>query len=64
MSDEINEIVSVVTALALGDEFFMQQESFGKDNFLPVIHSLIHLCEGKITTPGIYEIKLTINKLK
>ena len=64
MSDESKEIASVVTGLALGDEFFMQQESFGKDDFLPVIHSLIHKCEGKITAPGVYEIKLIISKLK
>lgn len=64
MSDESNEIISVSTGLALSDEFFTHQQSFGKHDFLPVIHSLIHLCDGKITMPGIYEFKLTINKLK
>jgi hypothetical protein len=64
MNDLEEKIISVSTGLALGDDYFAQQEYMGSHDFIPVVHSLINECKDRINKPGIYEFKLTVSKLK
>jgi hypothetical protein len=58
------EIASFTTGLALGNDFFAQQEKMTQEDWMPVIHSLITQCDGLIKSPGIYSITLHVSKIK
>lgn len=63
MSDE-KEVFSCHTGLALADSYFCQTQSMRAEDLLPAFSQLNAMCDGMITAPGLYAIKLQIVKLK
>lgn len=57
------EIFSCNTGFVIPSEFFCRQQSIKSHDFLPAIHALADKCDGMITGPGWYAIKLQLVKL-
>lgn len=63
MSNE-KELFSCKTGIALGNDFFAQQQSATKFDIAPVAEELVRQSNIEITTPGIYELKIILTRLK
>lgn len=64
MVGEELELGSFHTGIALGDEFFTKGNNPDTRALLPASLELIKQCNGLITEPGIYSLRLQLVKLK